>query len=371
MSADRTVNDPVRVDDCCPCCGAEAVYCRQLDRYFHANGAQNEGCWVAISSGKEPQTPLLADGILSRSKLRNLPDPEPMIGNVLDKGTVALLYGPWGIGKSFVALDWAACKATGKPWQGRPVDRGNVLYVAAEGAFGLKQRTQAWETGWQTTIADDELDVLPRPVNLMNEADTKNLGALIDWGGYELVVLDTLARSMVGADENSAKDCGMVLQVLHFLRERTPAGRGVVLAVHHTGKDGKTFRGSSAFEAGADTVYSVTVDKDDDNAIVLNREKRKDGPELDVHRLKLDPIEGSGSCVISVHRTVDKPERADKLLSTYLVHFGDTGASKAELRNVADMPNATFARALNDLVKSGDLVNTGTEKRPFYKAASK
>jgi hypothetical protein len=41
------------------------------------------------------RTPVLADRILTRSALRKLPDPEPLIDNVLDQGTTALLYGSW------------------------------------------------------------------------------------------------------------------------------------------------------------------------------------------------------------------------------------------------------------------------------------
>jgi AAA domain len=313
------------------------------------------------------ETPVLVDQILSRSDLLKLPDPEPLIDDVLDQGTTALLYGRWGTLKSFIAIDWAACVATGRSWQGRQTEQRKALYVAAEGAYGYKGRIDAWEVGWRTKIHDGTLDILPRPVNLTNAADVRNLRALIEWGGYGFVILDTLARCMVGADENSAKDCGEVVDALRQLRECTPDGRGVVLGVHHTGKDGKTFRGSSVFEAGADTVYSTTQDG---VAIVLDREKRKDGPQLDTHRLKLDPIEGTESGVISVHREVDKPERAGSLLSTYLVHFSGTGAYKSELRNVSGMPNATFHRALSDLLKFGDLINEGTEKRPFYKAAA-
>ena len=81
--------------------------------------------------------------------------------------------------------------------------------------------------------------------------DSARLAELVTDSGYGLVVLDTLARCMVGADENSAKDCGEVVDALVRLREHTAGGRGVILGVHHTGKDGKTFRGSSVFEAGA------------------------------------------------------------------------------------------------------------------------
>ena len=38
---------------------------------------------------------------------------------------------------------------------------------------------------------------------------------------------------------------------------------------------------------------------------------------------------------------------------------------------MADMAQGTFYRALSDLLKRRDLINTGTEKRPFYKLVSK
>ncbi|MCF6386533.1 helicase RepA family protein [Mycobacterium sp. MBM] len=319
-------------------------------------------------AGADPQ-PVLASLLLSRSALHTLPDPEPLIDNVLDQGTVALLYGRWGTGKSFIALDWAASVATKRSWQGRASQHRQVLYVAAEGAFGMKGRCDAWETGWHTQIGDGDLDILPRPVNLTNRMEVGNLAALIDWSGYGFVVIDTLARCMVGADENSAKDCGEVIDALTRLREATPDGRGVILGVHHTGKDGKTLRGSSAFEGGADTVYAVNKDG---GLIVLDREKRKDGPKTDRHELRLDPIPGTPSVVISASNLfthgLDKPERATRLLSTFVHHFSQTGASKADLRKVAGMPDATFYRAVGDLLKSGEIINVGTDKRPFYKA---
>jgi hypothetical protein len=206
------------------------------------------------------ETPVYAEHILTRSALRNLPDPEPLIGNVLDQGTCSLLYGHRGTYKTFIGIDWAASVATGRNWQGRPVAQRRTLYVAAEGAFGFKGRIDAWETGWDKVIADGELDILPHPVNLTRALEVANLTALIGWGGYGFVVLDTLARCMVGADENSARDIGTVVDHLYRLLDSTPQRRGVILGVHHTGKDGRTLRGSSAFEGGVDTVYSVTRD---------------------------------------------------------------------------------------------------------------
>ncbi|CAM3209506.1 AAA family ATPase [Mycobacterium colombiense] len=333
------------------------------DTWAPGNGNTDAGHLDLIDNGP----PALAARLLTRTALRNLPDPEPLIDNTLDQGTVALLYGKWGTCKSFIAYDWAASVATARAWQGRATRKRRALYVAAEGAYGFKARAAAWEAGWHTTIDDDNLELLPLPINLTRPADVRELGALIKWGGYGFIVLDTLARCMVGADENSAKDCGEVVDSLTRLREATPDGRGVVLGVHHTGKDGKTFRGSSVFEAGADTVYAVNADC---GMISLEREKRKDGPEADHHELRLELIEGTGSGVISIHRLGGQTDRADRLMSTFVHHFGQTGATKADLRAVADMPSATFHRAVNDLLKQGALANTGTEKRPFLKVAS-
>ena len=316
-------------------------------------------------NGAEPTK--FAAILLNRNALRMLPKPEPLIGGTIDQGTVALLYGKWASYKTFIALDWAASVATGHSWQGRTTEKRRVLYVAAEGAFGLSARIEAWEIGWQKQIADDDFQVLPRAVNLTNTAEVRELAALIRWGGFGFVIFDTLARCMVGADENSAKDCGEVVDALTRLRECTPDGRGVVLGVHHTGKDGRTFRGSSVFEAGADTVYAVSADN---GAITLEREKRKDGPQDDRHQLQFDAIEGSESGVVNVRRGVDMNGRASDLLSTFVRHFAVTGATKGELRLAADMPPATFHRSLNELLRSGLLVNQGTEKRAFYKEPS-
>ncbi|MBD8057247.1 AAA family ATPase [Rhodococcus ruber] len=306
----------------------------------------------------------LSARLLTRSDLRTLPDPAPLVDNVLDQGTTALLYGPWGSGKSFVALDWAASVACGRRWQGRTVERRRVLYVAAEGAFGLKGRLHAWETAWKQSIEDGWLDVLPEPVNLTHGLRVSELVELVAVCGYGLVVLDTLARCMVGADENSAKDSGVVVDALSRIREGTPGGRGTVLGVHHTGKDGKTLRGSSAFEAGVDTVYQV---EPDGVALELRRTKRKDGPCEDSHRLMVSPVEGTESAVVSVRRGADMNGNAARLLSAFVEMFSDTGASQSALRDAVDLAPASFHRSVNELVKSGALIREERSRGVYFR----
>jgi RecA-family ATPase len=67
------------------------------------------------------------------------------------------------------------------------------------------------------------------------------LAAIITAQRYVLVVIDTLARCMVGADENSARDMGEAIDALDRLRR---AAGSCVLPVHHMGKPNGTTRTS-------------------------------------------------------------------------------------------------------------------------------
>jgi len=296
---------------------------------------------------------------LTRSQLKDLPRPEPLIDRTIDRRTVAVVAGHFGTLKSFVLQDWAACLATGREWMGRPVEQGRVLYIAAEGAQGLDPRLTAWEYGWQHNIPDDQLITYPEPVNLL---DGQAVAELCELAAGCALVVDTLARCMVGADENSAKDMGIAVDALYRLR--TATGHGTVAVAHHTGKDRATIRGSSALEAGVDTVYTTEGDA---RLMKLSRTKRKDGPREDILQLRLSPVLDSGVIVSAI--AADMNGRARDLMSVFMSAFVATGATKADLRAVATksgINSSSFHRSLNELVNAEALVNTGTDSRPFY-----
>lgn len=297
-----------------------------------------------------------------------MPDPQPLIENVLDQGTTALLYGKWASSKSFIALDWACSVASGRPWQGRVTKQAPVLYVVAEGVAGFARRLDAWEVGWQTKLQDEWIRFLPMSVNLMTR-EVDALTDLIASGGYGFIVLDTLARCMVGGDENSARDAGIIVDAITEMMYATPNRRGVVLGVHHTGKDGRTLRGSSAFESGVDTVYFT---ERDGQAVALRRTKRKDGPEGDAHNLHLTDIAGTESCVVDAmgeNLGENDAESVALLRRIFSELFSQTGVSNVELRNVSaehGMSQSTFYRARAELLKEGWITNTATGARAFF-----
>jgi hypothetical protein len=97
----------------------------------------------------------------------------------------------------------------------------------------------------------------------------------------------------------------------------------------------------------------------------MTRTKRKDGPREDALQLRLSPVLSSGVVVSAVG--ADMNSRARELMSVFMSAFGATGATKADLRNVADLSPSSFHRSLNELVNAGVLVNEGTDARPFYR----
>ncbi len=230
-----------------------------------------------------PPAPAPTFRLLTDADIELMPDPVYLIDGVLVENSLAVLYAPWASFKSFLALDWALCLATGLPWVNRPVIQSNVLYMAGEGAAGMKNRIAAWKHHHGITEPISGFRVLPLAVNLM---DLKEAQKLIRSATEEqkasgftpaLLICDTLARSMVGGDENSARDMGIF--VSHADSIRRQLGGITFLPIHHSGKDAdRGMRGSSSLPGGLDTAFKLTR-KDKAMTVELYCEKQKDGED--------------------------------------------------------------------------------------------
>lgn len=307
--------------------------------------------------------------ILSRSSLATLPAPEPLIEETIDRRTVALLAGYHGTMKSFVALAWGAAIATGTRWQDRDVQKGRVLYIVGEGAYGINDRLAAWEEHAGVRIPDDAFHVYPAAVQLAKAAEVEELVAYVAEEDYDLVIIDTLARSAVGVDENSAKDMGVVIDGVEQIKRAMSAG--TVLLVHHTGKDKATVRGSSALEAAVDTAYTTDGTGE---GLKLKRTKRKDGPLADEHQFRL--VEVGESAVLESTAAMSKGEADEHTRAavaaaweTLRLTFGDTTFSRSDAATVlleSGMPRSSAYKRISTLASWDVLRNIGTEKTPRY-----
>lgn len=315
----------------------------------------------------------LAAYLRSASDLVNMPPPTWLIDDVLGASTLAVLYGKPGSGKSFLALDWALCVAAGMPWNGREVRSGPVLYVAAEGVGGLGIRIRAWAETFKVTMAEiDDIQFFPRAINLLDAERRQGLIEMAMTVGPTLVIIDTLARSMVGGDENSTRDVGLAIATADEVKDKTGA---TVLVVHHTSKGGETYRGSSSIEGAADTM--ILVEAEGTN-LTVKCEKAKDAEQFETIKLTRNVVTLRGgtltSCVLQSHAGRETPEelagREQELLALMRDLFETSGASTTTMRENTKMPKPSFYRALKSLVKKGLLVQYGGTTRPFYKLAA-
>jgi hypothetical protein len=199
-----------------------------------------------------------------------------LIDGILPEGGLGLIFGEPASGKSLIAMDWAACVATGTEWCGRRVEQGAVFVIAGEGHAGLGRRFAAWALSNLVDLAQAPLFVSAGPAALVDPTSAEAVGASIEalaseHGAPRLVVVDTLHRNFGPADENSAADFARFLASLDGFRERFGCA---VLVVHHSGHmDPGRSRGSSAIRAALDVEYRLEAT---DGRRTLTSTKSKD-----------------------------------------------------------------------------------------------
>ncbi|MCA0394245.1 MAG: AAA family ATPase [Proteobacteria bacterium] len=243
---------------------------------------------------------------LSLEEVESLPPPRWLVPGVLTEGSLAAIYGAPESGKSFLAVDMSMAIAGGVDWHGRQVERGGVLYIAAEGAPGLGKRFRAWKEDRCAQGRRFDLHLMRDDLNLAAEKDggvRAFVQAVTDeLGPLRLVVIDTLNQTAAGADENSAKDMGRYIASMKLLRNATGAA---VVVVHHSGKDlGKGMRGSSALLGAMDTTVEVER-ASDGRSIKVAVKKQKDAERESPMRFNLEKV---GDSLVLRPTVMDVPE---------------------------------------------------------------
>lgn len=199
---------------------------------------------------------------ISLSNFRNRPPQTWIIKNVLPRAELAVIFGESGSGKSFLALDMMMTISKGEDWWGKKTKKGNVVYICAEGIYGFAKRIEAY--GKEKGLPDDgSFQIIDNIVNLMEKQDVKDLIAGIKSAGtFDVVVIDTLAQSMAGGNENTSEHMGLVLAHCRAINKATGA---LVVLIHHSGKDSsKGARGWSGVKGALDAELEVVREQTDD-----------------------------------------------------------------------------------------------------------
>ena len=280
--------------------GAAVAYMPQGEaQNFDAHDlAQRDGFDVLaclLEAATEPPKPAPRYKLLGADELRELPPLAWRVRGVLPAVGLAALYGPSASGKSFLAFDMAAAIAEGQRWFDCRVESAPVVYAALEGEAGFKLRAQAWEVSRGRALPDG-LRMMLQPFKLTDGQDVLDLTAVVPAGA--VVVVDTLNRAAPTADENSSRDMGEILEAAKTLQTLT---RGLVLLVHHTGKNAAAgLRGHSSLFAAMDAAIEVSRDGDRREWKVA---KSKDGIDGEARPFKLKVetlgVEETGEAITS------------------------------------------------------------------------
>jgi hypothetical protein len=228
--------------------------------------------------------------ILDLDELENLSPPSFLIDEVLTEGGLSVIWGRSGAMKSFVALDMAMCVAGGMPWHGKPVKRGLVVYLAAEGSYGLGRRAIGWRRTRGRDLSKPAFKLIPHTVALTGDDLNLMVAAILALEQRPvLIIIDTLARTFGAGDENKQADMNAYVSAADRLREATGAN---VLIVHHSGvHEDKRERGSNVLRGAADTV--IKVSRNDDKIDVINHGpegKQKDTEEFKTIKLRKQKV---------------------------------------------------------------------------------
>lgn len=291
---------------------------------------------------------------MTDTDVENLPPPQWLIRDYLPEGQLSVVFGAYASFKSFLVLDWALSIATGMPWLGRhTVEQGAVAYIAGEGIGGMGRRMRAWKQyhGWEGSA---NIHLLGGAPQLLQPGDVRDLidalRALPEVP--RLIIIDTLARSLVGGDENSAKDMGLAVAGAELIR--TTMGCNVLL-VHHSATGAKKPRGSNSLPGALNTLVMVERDERDRDRVLVRVDKQKEAAELPelylrTHRMSLSDDPDDTSLVL----TTAQGRRPDEGLPT----------SALALLQIIRNPDGQSMRTTD--VQARWVAATGLSERSFF-----
>jgi hypothetical protein len=191
-----------------------------------------------------------------------------LIKNTLPAVGHGLAAGPWGVGKSFIALDLAVALGAGLPFLGRRVKQCGTLLIAAEGGSELRLRFDAairakcgnmqrapfrWYEICPPLLQKGSIETLIAMARQADDQLQEEFGLRLG-----LIVIDTMAAAAgytKSGDENDPAVTQAVMNTMSVLAQTLGC---FTMGVDHFGKNPAAgVRGSSSKESSADVVWAI------------------------------------------------------------------------------------------------------------------
>lgn len=192
-----------------------------------------------------------------------VPRPPMFIAPCIGPGTLTMVYGKPGIGKSYLVMDLLRALHTGGTWLGFPIDL--VTYprsLLVDGELPKDLLDDRLDDVFETLPGD--LYIISKQhflntheggdFNLANVLCRELIEEEIRRNDINVLVLDNKVSLVTGVEENSLSENSAIVQWLIRVR-----ARGVmVVLVHHSNKSG-TQRGTTAYEDPMDNIIKFGI----------------------------------------------------------------------------------------------------------------
>jgi putative DNA primase/helicase len=280
----------------------------------------------------------------------------------LPAGKLVMLDGDPSVGKSTLAIDWAARLSTGAPWpDGTGCPLGDVLVLSAEDGLADTIRPRLDAAGGDparvhaltdVTFRDDEGNLRQRSVTL---ADVEQINFAIAKFGARLVIIDVLMAYLPAkVDSHKDQDIRSVLARLADLGEKT--GCCILLLRHMNKSSGVNplYRGggSIGIVGAARAGFVAATDPDDETRRVLASTKQNLAPEPEsmAYRLVgadngaakvewLGSSTATASTLLAAHERDDERSERDEAVE-WLIDYLSANGGQADRKDLLKLARA-------------------------------
>lgn len=298
-----------------------------------------------------------------------VPEVKWRIQNLVPESGIVIIGATAGSYKTYVAQHLALCAATGRDFlEMFEADPCNVLYVDEEnGQVLLTRRFAQLKNGHELHEYPKNLYVCVfQGLKLDEPEGAYILGELIRDYGAEIVIIDSMVRFMIGA-EDKASD---VRKVFETLKDHISAYNCAFIILHHTtkrnGQGMAGLRGSGDFAAFADVVLMLSKYKGGIR-FTLEKNRHIDLSQLEDFKVSVRHPSDHNLAVRFEYNGLEAKNltRGEKVIDDLREWVREKGieilkSSNAETAmGVRSHPRSAVYEALRELVERGDLVKLG------------
>lgn len=280
----------------------------------------------------------LWDRALSLEEIENLEPPKWLVDGLLQRNSIAFLTADPNVGKTFLAIDWAMHIVAGNEWQGRKVEKGKVLYVAAEGSSGFGHRAKAWKQEFSHEPKDvrDGWTLFKEAVYLDDQKVVEEFIEGLKSRQFDLIVFDTYSMCAPRADTDSGGPDAKI--IMDHLRQIKEASGACVLCIDHPGKqDKRSIRGSVTQQGVVDT-HIYLDGKPQQQVFTVENTKQRNGELCSSFNLRREKVylldENVSSCIIVAASGAEKVTAVKASVPTPVINaclsLRKTGTRKGE-----------------------------------------